>query len=161
MSKTQPIRPRMAVRATLAFAIVASQYNLAYVQPMVDHAHSEISALEPGATVSLIWVPGAFEIPLAAKLVASQRKFDAILSFGVILQGETAHATLVAQSVTSALQDIALEFLLPVIHEVLLLENEAQARARCLGEEINRGTEGARAAVASARTARELSTKLL
>ena len=159
MSTAQPIRPRMATRTTLAFAIVASQYNLGFVQPMVDNAYRELNDLEPGTQVSLTWVPGAFEVPLAAKLLASQKKYDAVLALGVILQGETAHATLIAQSVTTALQDIALEFMIPVVHEVLLLENEAQAQARCVGLEMNRGIEAARAAVAAARTARELAPK--
>lgn len=149
----------MATRTTTAFAIVASQYNLGFVQPMVDHAYRELSELEQGCQVSLTWVPGAFEIPLAVKLVANQKKFDAILALGVILQGETAHATLVAQAVTKALQDIALGHLIPVVHEVLLLENEAQAQARCVELEHNRGIEAARAAVAAGRTTRELSQK--
>ena len=159
MSKTSFIRPRTGTKASLSFAIVASQYNNTYVQPLVDSATSEINELEPGAHVSLVRVPGSFEIPLAVKLVAMQRKFDAILALGVILQGETAHAELVARSVTSALMDLTLEFRVPVIHEVLFLLNEEQAKARCLGEKLNRGTEAARAAVATARTARELASQ--
>ncbi|MFZ0709867.1 MAG: 6,7-dimethyl-8-ribityllumazine synthase [Terrimicrobiaceae bacterium] len=159
MSKTSFIRPRTGTKASLSFAIVASQYNNTYVQPLVDSATSEINELEPGAHVSLVRVPGSFEIPLAVKLVAMQRKFDAILALGVILQGETAHAELVARSVTSALMDLTLEFRVPVIHEVLFLLNEEQAKARCLGEKLNRGTEAARAAVATARTAKELASQ--
>lgn len=159
MSKTQPIKPRMAVRATLSFGIVASQYNLAYVQAMVDRAHDELNQLEPGAQISIVWVPGSFEIPIAVKVMAAQKKFDAIIGFGVIFQGETAHASLIAQSVTNSLQSIALDHSLPVIHEVLFLDNEEQARARCLGADINRGIEAARAAVATARTVRELLPK--
>lgn len=159
MSKTSFIRPRTGTKASLSFAIVASQYNNTYVQPLVDSATSEINELEPGAHVSLVRVPGSFEIPLAVKLVAMQRKFDAILALGVILQGETAHAELVARSVTSALMDLTLEFRVPVIHEVLFLLNEEQAKARCLGEKLNRGTEAARAAVDTARTVRELASQ--
>jgi 6,7-dimethyl-8-ribityllumazine synthase len=159
MSKTSFIRPRTSTKASLSFAIVASQYNNTYVQPLVESATSEINELEPGAHVSLVRVPGAFEIPLAVKLVAMQGKFDAILALGVILQGETAHAELVARSVTGALMNLALEFRLPVIHEVLFLMNEEQAKARCLGAKLNRGTEAARAAVAIARTAKELSSQ--
>lgn len=159
MSKTSFIRPRTGTKASLSFAIVASQLNNTYVQPLVDSATSEINELEPGAHVSLVRVPGSFEIPLAVKLVAMQRKFDAILALGVILQGETAHAELVARSVTSALMDLTLEFRVPVIHEVLFLLNEEQAKARCLGEKLNRGTEAARAAVATARTAKELASQ--
>jgi 6,7-dimethyl-8-ribityllumazine synthase len=160
MPKTPFIRPRSARKSGLSFAIVASHYNNTYVQPMVDSASSEINDLEPGAGLHLVRVPGSFEIPLAVKLMAMQRKFDVILALGVILQGETAHADLIARSVTAALMNIALEFRVPVIHEVLLLQNEEQAKARCLGTDLNRGIEAARAGVSIARTVNELSLKV-
>jgi 6,7-dimethyl-8-ribityllumazine synthase len=159
MSKTPFIRPRSARKSGLSFAIVASQYNNTYVQPLVDSATSEINELEPGANVYLVRVPGSFEIPLAVKLVALQGKFDAILALGVVLQGETAHADLIGRSVTTALMHLTLEFKIPVIHEVLLLKNEEQAKVRCLGTELNRGIEAARAGVAIARTVKDLSSR--
>jgi len=159
MSKTPFIRPRTTKKSGFSFAIVASQYNNTYVQPLVDSATWEINELEPGAYVYLVRVPGSFEIPLAVKLAAMQGKFDAILALGVVLQGETAHAELIARSVTTALMNLALEFRIPVIHEVLLLKNEEQAKARCLGAELNRGIEAARAGVAIARTVKDLSSK--
>ena len=64
----------------------------------------------------------------------------------MILQGETAHAQQLGQTVTSALQHISLEHGVPVIHAVLSLKNETQAQKRCLEDEHNRGTEAARAA---------------
>ena len=108
--------------------------------------------------ISVVRVPGAFEIPLAVKLVAMQGQCDGIVALGVVLQGETAHAELIARSVTEALMRLALEFSVPVIHEVLFLKNEEQAKARCLGPKLNRGLEAARAAVAMARTVRQLSS---
>jgi 6,7-dimethyl-8-ribityllumazine synthase len=159
MSKTPFIRPRITKKASLSFAIVASQYNNTYVQPLVEFATAEINELEPGAHVSLVRVPGSFEIPLAVKLVAMQERVDCILALGVVLQGETAHAELIARSVTAALMNLALEFRVPVIHEVLLLKNVEQAKARCLGPELNRGIEAARAAVAIARTVKQFSSK--
>ncbi|HEY5812315.1 MAG TPA: 6,7-dimethyl-8-ribityllumazine synthase [Terrimicrobiaceae bacterium] len=158
MSKTTFIPSRSAARSARSFAIVASQYNNTYVQPLVDSATSELSELEPGAQVQVVRVPGAFEIPLAVKLVALQGKFDAILALGVVLQGETAHAELIAWTVTSALMQLGLEFKVPVIHEVLFLKNEEQAKARCLGAKLNRGIEAARAGVVSARTLREFAS---
>jgi 6,7-dimethyl-8-ribityllumazine synthase len=160
MPKTPFIRPRTAKKSGLSFAIVASQYNNTYVQPLVDSATSEIDGLEPGASVHLVRVPGSFEIPLGVKLMALQNKFDAILALGVVLQGETAHAELIARSVTAALMNLALEFRIPVIHEVLLLQNEEQAKARCLGTKLNRGIEAARAAVSIARTVSDLALRI-
>ena len=157
MPKTSTNRPRIARKSGLSFAIVASRYNNAYVQALIDSATSELNQVEPGADVHLVRVPGSFEIPLAVKLVALQKKVDAILALGVVLRGETAHADLIARSVTTALMNLALELRIPVIHEVLLLDNEEQAKARCLGKKLNRGTEAARAAVSIARTVNDLS----
>lgn len=160
MSNAQPIRPRQVGKASLRFAIVASQYNLEYVKGMADQAYRELSELEPGARITLVWASGAFEIPVLTKLVLDQKKYEAVIALGVLLQGETSHALLVAQSVTSALQNLAVKTGIPVINEVLLLENEEQAKVRCLELEMNRGIEAARAAVATARTARDLAPSL-
>ncbi|TSA35708.1 MAG: 6,7-dimethyl-8-ribityllumazine synthase [Verrucomicrobiaceae bacterium] len=156
MSKSVPMRPRLAPKATLSFAIVASQYNAQYTQSLVDNAYAEINVLEPGATVNLVSTPGSFEIPLMVQSLAELERYQAIIALGVLFQGETAHAALVAQSVTNALMNISIAHRVPVIHEVLLVENEEQARARCLDQELNRGVEAARAAVAAARTLREI-----
>ena len=94
MPKTSIIRPRTARKSRFSFAIVASRYNDTYVQALVDSAMSELNEVEPGADVHLVRVPGSFEIPLAVKLVAMQKKVDAILALGVVLRGETAHAEL-------------------------------------------------------------------
>ena len=79
--------------------------------------------------------------------IAANRRADAVLAMGVILKGHTEHAENLARSVTDALQRIALEHGVPVIHCVLSLESEEQARERCLEENINRGREAARAAI--------------
>jgi len=79
--------------------------------------------------------------------IAERGAFAAIIALGVIIQGETQHARLIAEAITHSLLDLSLRHRIPVIHEVLLVENEAQARVRCLGEEMNRGTEAARIAV--------------
>ena len=129
------------------FAIVASLFNAQYVQGLVDHATEELKSLSPAAVVSLHQVPGAFEIPVVVRELALQKKADAILALGVILQGKTSHAQNLARSVTDALQQIAIEYGIPVINAVLSLETEEQARERCLESEINRGTEAARAAI--------------
>ena len=156
MSKSVPMRPRLAPKATLSFAIVASQYNAQFTQPLVDNAYRELNILEPGATVSLVSAPGSFEIPLMVQSVAELDRYHAIIALGLIIQGETAHATLIAQSITNSLLGISLAHRVPVIHGILLVDNEAQARARCIDQEINRGMEAARAAVAAARTLRDI-----
>ena len=146
MSTAAPPRPRIA-KAKRRFYIVASRFNPRYVQGLVDHATKELRALAPGATISVYHVPGAFEIPVVVRELASRASSDAIIACGVILQGETNHAQNLSRSVTEALQRIAVEHGVPVINVVLSFDNEDQARERCLGKKINRGTEAARTAV--------------
>ncbi len=140
------------------FAIIASEYNAEYVNSML--AAAERILQKSGADeVQVIRVPGAYEIPVVvAKLAgAAQKRVSAIVCLGVIIRGETAHAQLIAEAVTRALTEIQLKNGVPVIHEVLLLENERQAAARCLSEEHNRGAEAAQTAVEMARIMRDLS----
>jgi 6,7-dimethyl-8-ribityllumazine synthase len=128
------------------FAIVASKYNAEFVDSMVDAAQREIEA--SGASVVLIRVPGAFEIPIvAAELAKRNSKLSGIICLGVILRGETDHAQQIGNAVTSALMQIQLQYGVPVIHEVLLLENAGQAKVRCLSKDHNRGMEAAQTAL--------------
>ena len=146
MSNAVPTRPRL-VTTKRNYTLVASKFNPTYVQGLVNHATEELRALVPGAVLTLHQVPGAFEIPIVVREVARQKTADAILAIGVILKGSTNHAEHLSHSVTNALQQIALEYGVPVINAVLALENEEQARERCLEKKINRGLEAARAAV--------------
>ena len=146
MATTLPSRPRQA-GPRRSIGIVASQYHPAFIQGLVEHARAEIEAVSPGTDVQVYEVPGAFEIPLVVAQVANQPDIDAVIALGVIIEGETAHAALVGHSVTEALMRIMLNTSTPVVHEVLLLASEEQARARCLGDELNRGTEAARVAL--------------
>ena len=156
MPKAFPLRPRTASDTSRSYAIVASQFNDTYVQPLVDHASRELAELEPGATIKVLRTPGSFEIPLFVQAAADLKTYDAILALGVIFEGETGHATLIAESVTKALLDISLSHRVPVIHEILFLKNEEQAQERCLEIENNRGIEAARAAVQAARNLSEI-----
>jgi 6,7-dimethyl-8-ribityllumazine synthase len=158
MSNVIQARPRI-VRGKHTFHIVASQFNARYVQGLVDHAEKELNTLAPNATISIQRVPGAFEIPVVVRELASLAKADAIIACGVIMQGETNHAKNLSRSVTDALQRIAIDYGVPVINVVLSFENETQARARCLENKINRGTEAARAAVEIANVMSELRRK--
>jgi 6,7-dimethyl-8-ribityllumazine synthase len=138
---------------------VASQFNARYVQGLVNHATEELRELVSGAVLTLHQVPGAFEIPIVVREIARQERADAIIAIGVIIRGHTAHAEHLSHSVTNALQQIALEFGVPVINAVLSLENEDQARERCLEKKINRGIEAARAAIQIANVMAELRGK--
>jgi 6,7-dimethyl-8-ribityllumazine synthase len=159
MSNLIAPRPRTVVAAKRHFPIVASQFNATYVQGLVTHVVNELRTLIPGATTSLLQVPGAFEIPLVVRELAIQKRGDAIIAIGVILKGETNHADNLSRSVTDALQRIAIGHGVPVINAVLSFDDEDQARERCLENEINRGTEAARAAVEIANVIAKLRNK--
>ena len=156
MSNAIVPRRRIFADDKRTFTIVASQFNAEYVQGLVDHTSSELSQLAPSATVLLQRVPGAFEIPVVVRELAEQDKADVIIACGVILKGETNHAENLSRSVTDALQRIAVDHGVPVINAVLSFDDEDQARERCLENEINRGTEAARAAVDIASVMSEL-----
>jgi 6,7-dimethyl-8-ribityllumazine synthase len=143
------------------FAIVASQYNGRYVDAMLLAAKAELK--QAGAKeVQVVRVPGAYEIPVvaarlaraafphASRITRRASPPSAIICLGVILRGETVHAAHIGEAVSRALMEIQLQYEVPVIHEVLLLENEAQARARCLDPKHNRGREAAQTALAMA-----------
>lgn len=138
------------------YALVVSRYNSRFTTALADHARTELLAIEPQAKVETFRAPGSFEIPLLANLLAAKRRYAAILALGVIIEGETAHARLIAASITDALQTTAITHGIPVIHEVLLVGSVGQAEARCLGPDLNRGTEAARTAVTAARAVRAI-----
>lgn len=136
------------------FYLVASRYNTRYVDAMLHAAQAELK--RAGAKIQLVRVPGAYEIPVVAKRVARTQGPSAIICLGVILRGQTVHAAHIGDAVSRALMDIQLVHEVPVIHEVLLLENEEQARVRCLGKTHNRGTEAAQTALEMARVMKQL-----
>jgi 6,7-dimethyl-8-ribityllumazine synthase len=143
------LRKNIQSRTTAAgrrFAVIASNYNARYVNSMLRAAKKTLSAAK--AQVEIIRVPGAYEIPVvAAQLASGEDAYSAIICLGVVIRGETAHAQLIGESVTRALTQIQVDHLIPVIHEVLLLENQAQAKVRCLNQEHNRGAEAAQTAL--------------
>jgi 6,7-dimethyl-8-ribityllumazine synthase len=128
--------------------IVASKYNEEFSDALVNNTIEELGELVPHARVDLIRVPGAFEIPVTVASVLERETPVCVIALGVIIRGATQHADLVGQAVTDALMRLALEAKRPIIHEVLLVDDEKQAYSRCIGAKLNRGKEAARAAAA-------------
>jgi 6,7-dimethyl-8-ribityllumazine synthase len=139
------------------FVIVASRYNDRYVGAMLRSAQAELKRAG-AARIQIVRVPGAYEIPVVASKLARSNSgtISAIICLGVILRGQTVHAEQIGTAVSHALMEIQLRDEVPVIHEVLLLENEEQARKRCLDKKFNRGTEAAQTALQMAQVMRSL-----
>ena len=146
----KPVKRTRAGKTGRNFAIVASRYNARYVDSMLRVAQVELK--RAGAKVQVVRVPGAYEIPVvASKLTAVHPRPAAVICLGVILRGETTHAAHIGEAVSRALMEIQVASGVPVIHAVLLLENELQAKARCLDPKHNRGREAAQTALAMAK----------
>ena len=129
------------------FAVVASEFNREYTDALLRAVQQGLR----GHELEVVRVPGAFEIPLQVQRLARTRKFAAVIALGVVWQGRTAHAAEILRAVTDALMRIGLETNVPVVHQVLAVATEAEARARCFGKKLNRGVEAAEAAMALAR----------
>jgi 6,7-dimethyl-8-ribityllumazine synthase len=128
------------------FGLVASLFNREYTDALLSSAQAALK----GHELKIVRCPGAFEIPLQVQRLARTKKYDAVLAFGVVWQGKTLHAQEILRAATDALMRIALETDVPVIHQILAVSNEGEAKARCMGTKLNRGREGAQAALALA-----------
>lgn len=145
MSSALQPKPRVNTQK-VRICVVASKYNENFTDALVAHTLNELDEIIPMARIDLVRVTGAFEIPVTVAKLLGRQKFHCVIALGVIIHGETQHADLVATSITAALQGIAVQHCIPIIHEVLLVNNENQAHERCLGDTKNRGREAAQAA---------------
>src|SRR5256885_1856126 len=122
-------------------AIVASEYNSVIVDRLIAGAKRALKDHEN----TVIRVPGAFEIPLAAKRAALSKKYDAVVALGCVLRGETPHFEYISRAVSNGLQRVALEAGIPVGFGVLTVDTVEQAMERS-GDSANKGFEAAMAA---------------
>src|SRR6058998_2800895 len=122
-------------------AIVASEYNSVIVDRLIAGAKRALKDHEN----TVIRVPGAFELPLAAKRAALSKKYDAIVALGCVLRGETPHFEYISRAVSNGLQRVALEAGIPVGFGVLTVDTVEQAMERS-GDSGNKGFEAAMAA---------------
>jgi 6,7-dimethyl-8-ribityllumazine synthase len=150
--------PEDAVDASgLTFVIVAARFNEVYVRRLVQGAVDALRGRGAAdAAIEVRWVPGSFELPLAARWAAESGGCDAVLAFGVLIEGETEHFRLVAEAATQGLMRVTLDTSVPVLHGVLAVRNAAQAESRCGGEHGNRGAEVALAAIRMAALGRQV-----
>jgi 6,7-dimethyl-8-ribityllumazine synthase len=130
------------------FAVVASRFNEEITQKLADGAVTTL--LDAGAAyedVDLVWVPGAWELPAAARALLASDRYDAIIAVGAVIRGETPHFDFVAGEASRGLADASAEFHTPVGFGLLTCDTMEQAEARAGGLHGNKGADAARAAI--------------
>jgi 6,7-dimethyl-8-ribityllumazine synthase len=122
-------------------------------------AGAEQALGEAGAArIEVFDVPGAFELPLAAKAAAATRRFDAVVALGCLVRGETPHFDYISSAASHGLMDVSLQTGVPVAFGVLTVDSLAQADARALPDRTNKGFEAAAAAIEMAHLLRRVAS---
>ncbi len=138
-------RPR---RGRGRFAVVAARFNEPIVKKLVDGALGAFAAAGVAASdVDVQWVPGSFELPLAAQHLARSRRYAGIACVGCVIKGETPHFDFVAGQAAAGIREASMASGVPITFGVITSLTEAQAWARAGGDVGNRGAEAAEAAL--------------
>lgn len=141
----------------LRVALLRSAFNARVVEGLVAGAREALAAMGADPRdFAVIDVPGAFELPVAARAAADSGEFDAIVALGAVIRGETDHYEHIAREAAAGLAAVARETRVPVGFGVLTVADEAQALARSSPGPENKGAEAARAAVAMVHVVRGL-----
>ncbi|HEY5658953.1 MAG TPA: 6,7-dimethyl-8-ribityllumazine synthase [Myxococcota bacterium] len=142
----------------LRFAIVVSRFNEPISARLLASCNAEL--VRRGAKegdIHVAWVPGAFEIPQAARALAETGRYDAIVALGAVIRGETPHFDVVCDGVSAGVREVMRDTSIPVAFGVLTTDNADQARARAGGGHGDKGEEAALAAIEMARLLPRLS----
>ena len=132
----------------LKFGIVAARFNEFIVSKLVGGALDTLHRHETAdSDIDVAWVPGAFEIPLAAKKMAESGKYDAVLCLGAVIRGSTTHYDYVCSEVSKGVAQVGLQTGVPAIFGVVTTENIEQAIERAGTKAGNKGADAAMAAM--------------
>lgn len=130
------------------FAVVASRFNQQIVERLVDGALDALVRNGVAADdVDVVWVPGAWELPLAARRMLASERYDALVAVGAVIRGDTPHFDYVAGEASRGLQSASTDFDTPIGFGVLTCDDDAQAEARAGGAHGNKGWDAALAAL--------------
>ena len=140
----------------LRFAVVIARFNPLVCVRLLEGCTRELEArgADPEA-IDVAWVPGAYEIPHAARVMADSGRYDAVVTLGAVIQGGTPHFDFVCQGVTDGVREVVRDTGVPVAFGVLTTHTIDQAFERT-GAEDNKGAEVAAAAVEMARLCQQL-----
>lgn len=147
MSKDKPLPPQRLDNSEIKIGVACARYNQDLTDALLDktlRALYRAGVLK--ANVEVLRVPGAGELPYVATSYAELREVHAIICLGLIIAGDTSHHEVLANSTANALQQVTLEFSVPVINGIITVNTRAQAMERVSGD-LNRGEEFAHAAI--------------
>ena len=137
-----------AAAGAASYTLVAARFYEDLADRLVQGARGALrEAGVPDASISLVQVPGAFEIPLAAKAIAASGRADAVIALGAVIRGETPHFDYVAGECAAGLLRVSLETGVPIAFGVLTTNDRQQADARSGGAQGNKGADAARTAL--------------
>ena len=143
----------------LKFGIVCSRFNDFLVAQLLDGAIDCIVRHGgTGENITVVWVPGAYEIPLAVDRLAQSGRFNALIALGVVIQGATPHARYINNHVSNSLGQISLKTQVPINYGIVTTKNIEQAIERSGTKEGNHGTAAAAAAIEMANLMKALTT---
>ena len=146
--------------AGFRFAVIVSRFNAAITESLRDAAVAALAeAGAKTADVEEFTVPGAFELPQAARCAAETGRFDAILCLGCVIRGETPHFEYVSSAAAQGVMAASGDTGVPMAFGVLTTDTDEQARARAGDDEYNKGREAAAAALEMAALFRALGVK--
>ena len=132
----------------LRFGVVVSRFNEhltgALLEGCIDALQSRGAS---SSDIDIVWVPGAFEIPQAARVFAASGRYEAVVTLGVVIRGGTPHFDYVCRAVTDGVREVIRDTGVPIAFGVLTTDDSEQARARAGGSEGNKGAEAAQAAI--------------
>jgi len=145
----------------MRIAMVAARFNRFIVDQLVEGAQNALDRQQIAPEQrALVWVPGAYEIPLLAEQLASSGKYDAVIGLGAVVRGGTPHFDFVAGECASGLTRVSLDHGIPVTFGVLTTENVEQALERAATDAGNKGFDVAMAAMEMVQTMRDVETHL-
>ena len=129
-------------------AVVVSRFNEMITQRLLDGALDAL--VRHGVAfddVDVLWVPGAWELPFAARRAAATERYDALIALGAVIRGDTPHFDFVAGEASRGLSTASADFDVPISFGLLTFDTMAQAEARAGGEHGNKGWDAALAAL--------------
>ena len=139
------------------FAIIVSRFNEAVTRRLCDGARAALTGAGASSEdVDVIEVPGAFELPQAARCAAEGGRYDAVVCLGCVIRGETPHFEYISAAVAHGIQEASGETGVPMAFGVLTTDTLAQAEARAVAGPDNKGFEAAAAAIEMAALFRRL-----